>query len=99
MVDEEVMKLRETVQRGQELSDFREKSLCILEKHILEPLEKQAFATFKKVDPSDTVQVMETQKMSQMIEQIRNQIDFYIEEGKLAVHTLNTLPTEDEYED
>jgi len=99
MEDESVRQLRQSIRRGQILEEFRISGLPVLDEHILRPLEEQAFEAFKTIDPSDQVQVMETQKMSQMICQIRKQIDAYIQEGKLATQTLNTLPREDEYED
>lgn len=84
---------------GDNFRDFRDKGpLDLLEKYVLTPMEKGAFEAFKKVDPSDTVQVMETQKMSQIIDQIRAAIEQKIQEGNLAKEYLRNIQAEIESE-
>ena len=96
MISEE-QRLFEISTIGDNLRDFRDKgALELLEKHILIPMEKGAFEAFKKIDPSDTVQVMETQKLSQIIDQIRATIEQKIQEGNLAKEYLRNQAEEPE---
>lgn len=66
----------------------------VLNNFILVPLEEEAFIAFTKVDPGDSIQVIETQKMAQIIQTIRRTIETRIAEGQLARETLKTLPKE-----
>lgn len=96
MISEE-QRLFEISTIGDNLRDFRDKGpLELLEKYVLIPMEKGAFEAFKKVDPSDTVQVMETQKLSQIIDQIRATIEQKIQEGNLAKEYLRNQAEEPE---
>ena len=84
------------VQVGEQLDRFlREGAYDVLNKFILIPLEEAAFKTFTQVNPSELHEVIQTQKMAQMIMQIRRTIETQIAEGRLAAQTLKTLPEED----
>ena len=94
--EEEIIQLSEYSQVGDLMEDFSRNNLPDLNKYILEPLEKAAFETFKKVDPSDVNAVMQTQMMSKMIDKIRQEISSLIHRGKLAKHQILTSTQEEE---
>lgn len=80
---------------GEQLDRFlREGAYDVLNKLVLIPLEEAAFKAFTQVNPSELHEVIQTQKMAQMISQIRSTIETRIAEGRLAAHTLKTLPDE-----
>lgn len=94
-MNEYLKEFEERSRKGDEVYNFYVNAYPVLNKYILLPLEQKAFETFVKVDPSDMTQVIETQKMVQIINAIRTMIQTVIEEGRLAKQTLKTLPTED----
>ncbi len=78
---------------GDKLHDFSTNgSLSTLEEYVLEPLDKAAFETFKKVDPDKIPQIIQAQMMSKVIDEIRQTINKKIEEGRLMAETIRTLP-------
>lgn len=82
---------------GEALDAFlREGPYDVLNKLVLIPLEEAAFKTFTLVDPSQIHEVIQTQKMAQIIHQIRATIETKIAEGRMAANTLKTLPDEGE---
>lgn len=96
---EHLKEIEERARLGDILADFANNgSLAILEDHILKPLDRGAFETFKKVDPSNLAEVMQTQMMSKVIDRIRQEIHSKIEEGKLAKQTLLDYSTQKEDE-
>lgn len=83
-------------QIGDELLEFKNNALPILKKYILDPMYQDAFKAFSLVDPSDQMQVIQTQMIYKVTEKIERLIDQKIEEGRLAKQTLITLPLQDE---
>jgi hypothetical protein len=80
-------------EEGELLDRFlREGSYDVLNKLILIPLEEAAFKAFSQVNPSELHEVIQTQKMAQIIREIRSTIESKVAEGRLAAHQLKTLP-------
>ena len=87
--------LMQKAQEGEQLDRFlREGPYDVLNKLILIPLEEAAFKAFTKVNPSELHEVIQTQKMAQMIQEIRRTIESRIAEGRMAAQNLKTLPEE-----
>jgi hypothetical protein len=61
---------------------------------IFDALDRKAFETFKKIDPSDTMGIMQAQMMSKVIAQIRQEIDRIIQQGLLAREQLAHIDDE-----
>lgn len=68
----------------------------ILIEHILDPMEKEAFAAFTKIDPSSTLEIMQTQKIAQVVSVIKQKVESKIQAGLLARQQLieNSIPEE-----
>lgn len=95
--NEDYAALTHKAQVGEQLERFlREGPYDVLNKLVLIPLEEAAFKAFTQVNPSELHEVIQTQKMAQMINQIRSTIESKIAEGKVCAHHLKTLPQEDE---
>lgn len=91
--NQEYTALVNKVQVGEQLDRFlREGAYDVLNKFVLIPLEEAAFKAFTQVNPSELHEVIQTQKMAQMISQIRSTIETQIAEGRLAAHTLKSMP-------
>lgn len=46
-----------------------------LEREIFEPMERDAFEVFKKIAPDNTLEILQAQKISQVIQEIRRRIN------------------------
>ncbi len=83
-------------QKGEFFERFlKSKEWAVFDEEILERLDRKAFETFKRVDPNNKIEIIQTQMMSKIINQIRREIDNIVEEGRLARLNLETLPEED----
>lgn len=89
---DDVLVLREKINIGLKLktiisgADYK-----LLEEYVLVPLQISAFETFKKVDAADTIQVIESQMMSKIIDAIRREIEIKINQGLLAEKQLQEI--------
>ncbi|MDP2672060.1 MAG: hypothetical protein Q8O68_00940 [Candidatus Daviesbacteria bacterium] len=89
---EDTLVLREKVNIGIKLKEIvSRQDYKTLEEYVLVPLQISAFETFKKVDASDTIQVVEAQMMSKIIDAIRREIEIKINQGMLAEKQLKEL--------
>lgn len=69
----------------------------LFEEHILKPIEEGAFAAFKKINPAAMEEVVQTQMMGKVVDEIRKRIFGLIQAGKVAREQLLTsTPSEDE---
>jgi len=96
--NEELVRLEKVSHIGDAMQAFVNGSggLEVLETYILTPLEKKAFETFKQVNPVMQAEVIQTQMMSKVIDQIRQEIQIKIEEGRLAADSIINSTQEDE---
>lgn len=89
---DDVLVLREKINIGLKLKEIIiRQDYKTLEEYVLVPLQVSAFETFKKVDASDTIQVIEAQMMSKIIDAIRREIEIKINQGLLAERQLKEL--------
>ncbi len=63
--------------------------------HILEPLDRRAFETFKKVTPTEPYEVVQAQMISKSIDAIKGEIDSLIQLGYLAKQALKSSDEEE----
>ena len=61
---------------------------------ILAPMDQEAYETFMKMDPSDFNAVAQTQKLSQVIADIRKRVERKIELGRFARQKLKEFTEE-----
>lgn len=88
---EELKRLEEKAHAGDAMRDFLNNgSYDLLNKKILEPMERAAFEVFKKIKADDHIGIVEAQMMSKVINQIRSTIESIIQEGQLAQETIRT---------
>lgn len=91
--NDEMLRLQEISRVGEELDNFRNSGgFQSLKIHILDPMYQGAFEAFTRVDPSDSLQVVQTQQMGKVIKEIERLIESKIQEGRLARHTIAELP-------
>lgn len=73
-------------------------SFDILIELIFDPMEKEAFEVFKKIDPNATMEIVQAQKMAQIIAEIKRRVESKILEGNLVRQQLieesNSTPQE-----
>lgn len=48
---------------------------------ILDPMERESFEAFKKIDPSQMVEILQTQKMAQVVTEIKRRVESKIQSG------------------
>ena len=95
--NEEINRLVEISKVGDDLKNLKEGGgYTILEKCILNPMEKGAFEAFQNVPASDIDAVTMTQAMGKIIKKIRSEIDSKINEGNLAKSQLNNREGDNE---
>lgn len=63
---------------------------------ILDPMEKEAFKAFTKIDPSDTLAIMQTQKIAQIVNEIKKNVEIKIQAGLSARQQLVENSTTEE---
>lgn len=51
---------------------------------VLDPLQKEAFEAFTKLDPSDQSAVTQTQKVNWVVDEIKRRIERKIDQGRQA---------------
>ena len=69
-------------------------ALEVLWEEILGPMDQEAYEAFLKQDPADFNAVAQTQKMSQVIADIRKRVERKIELGRFARQKLKELTEE-----
>lgn len=81
---------------GDKLTDIVSNgSFDVLVDLILDPMEKEAFLAFTKIDPSNMIEIMQTQKIAQVVNEIKKKIEIKIQAGVLArQQLLNSTPEE-----
>lgn len=91
--NEYLRRLEDISRAGDELQGFMSGGAYeILKRHILDPMYLGAFEAFKRVDPSDSLQVLQTQQIGKVIVEIEKLIEGKIQEGRLAKISLAELP-------
>lgn len=68
---------------------------AVFKEQVLENIHKGAFEAFKKVDPSDSVAVIETQQMGKVVDIIYSTMNDLVEEGRVIRHNLKHSNPED----
>lgn len=82
---------------GDKAKEFMESEFwAFFDTHVLQELDRKSFETFKKVEPSATLEVMQCQIMSKMIGQIKSELSSLIEQGQYAKTLLLSTQLEDE---
>jgi hypothetical protein len=51
---------------------------------VLDPMDRESFEAFKKLEPGDSMGVIQTQKMSQIVDEIKRRVARKIEAGIAA---------------
>lgn len=99
-MDNEYLKEQEGIALiGNALEDLtRTEGFKVFIEHVLEPMDRAAFETFKKVPAEETTSVLQTQIISKVINGIRADIDKKIQAGRLARDTLINSTQEEEDE-
>lgn len=98
-LSDNVLILREKINIGLKLKGIVDgQDYKILEEYVLVPLQISAFETFKKVDANDTLQVVEAQMMSKIIDAIRREVEIKINQGLLAEKQLKELTEDNNFE-
>jgi hypothetical protein len=70
---------------GERLESFVETgAFDVLIELVLDPMEKEAFEAFKKIDPSETLEVLQTQKLAQVVAEIKRRVESKIQAGLFA---------------
>jgi hypothetical protein len=69
-----------------------------LVQHVLEPLDRRAFETFKRVIPTEPYEIVQAQMMSKVIDLIKAEIDSLIQLGYLAKEALKSTTEGGSYE-
>jgi len=86
---EELQRLEKIARIGDSFENFKASEVYqLIDQYIFQVLDRGAFEAFKKIDPKDEIAIIETQKMSQIIDKIKNEINKKIEEGRLAKHQI-----------
>lgn len=59
-------------------------SFDVLIDEVLDPMERESFEAFKKIDPTNSIEVLQTQKMAQIVGEIKRRVEKKIEAGLMA---------------
>lgn len=88
--------LKRTAMEGDKLTDFVSTgAFDILISLVLDPMEQAAFVEFTKVDPANTFEVIQIQKIYQVINEIKKRVDTKIQAGIMArQQLLDSTPEE-----
>lgn len=89
--EESVRLLEEKAHLGDKMVMYKEDGFNFLDDYVLKDMESEVFASFAKIDPSDTGQVTELQKILFAIARIRKKIDDVIAMGIVAREELRAL--------
>lgn len=77
--------LIETSRKGDRMRDFKESEhYAAFIQIILDPLDRKAFETFKRVDPASPNDIIQAQMASKIVDQIKQEIESVISQGDLA---------------
>ena len=93
----DVEETRRVAMESEKLESFvASGSFDVLIDLVLDPMEKDAFAAFTKIEPTDTVAIMQTQKIAQVVNEIKRKVEIKIQAGLLARQQLieNSTPKE-----
>jgi hypothetical protein len=70
---------------GEKLQSFLETgAFDVLISEVLDPMEKEAFEAFKKLPPNDAISIIQTQKMAQIVDEIKRRVERKISAGLSA---------------
>jgi hypothetical protein len=67
----------------------------LLAEHVLDPMQQEAFESFKKLVPSDFDSICQAQKLGQVVDEIKKRVDRKIELGRQARKRIIELATEE----
>lgn len=81
---EEIARLTQEAREGDVIRDFQASQFYGPINAIFDRLDRAAFETFKKIQPSDTDGIIQAQMMSKVIDQIRRELDRIVRQGDLA---------------
>jgi len=96
---EDLKAYEEASRTGDALENLkRSGDFAVFVEKILEPLDRGAFEVFKKVDPEDTIGIIEAQQMSKMLDRIDDELKRMIQEGYYAKEQIKNSTHEQEDE-
>lgn len=67
---------------GEKLEAFVETgAFDVLISEVLDPMEREAFEVFKKLSPNDPIEIIQAQKMAQIVSEIKRRVEKKIQQG------------------